>query len=230
MSSVIANTTYFGVFLTIISYYIGILIKEKFKSPIFNPLLISVLIIVAYLCITKTKYDIYYEGAKYISYFLTPATVCFAIPLHQEMNKLKENKCAILIGIIAGALSSMTSVLAIALLFGLTHEQYVTLLPKSITSPFGYGVAEELGGITTITVPVIILTGVVGNIFGPYLCRLFKIRNRISVGLAFGSSSHVLGTSKALEIGELEGAMSSLSVVVSGIFTVIAASFFAQLY
>jgi putative effector of murein hydrolase len=124
----------------------------------------------------------------------------------------------------------MTSVFVIAVIFGLTHQQYVTLLPKSITSAFGYGVSQELGGITSITVPVIILTGVVGNICGPYLCKLFRIKNRIAVGLAYGSSSHVLGTSKALEIGELEGAMSSLSVVVSGLFTVVVASFFAQLH
>lgn len=230
MGMAVADTVYFGVFLTLVSYYIGMMIKKKFKSPIFNPLLISTVIVIIYLFITKTDYYIYYDGAKYISYLMTPATVCFAIPLHQQMKKLKENKLAILLGIIAGAISSMGSVLVLAILFGLTHEQYVTLLPKSITSAFGYAVAEELGGISTITVPVIILTGVVGNIFGPYLCRIFRIKNRIAVGLAYGSSSHVLGTSKALEIGELEGAMSSLSVVISGIFTVAAASFFAGLH
>jgi len=230
MFAAAADTVYFGVFLTLLSYYIGNIIKKKFKSAIFNPLLVSVILILVYILATHTSYEAYNNGAKYISYFMTPATVCFAIPLHQQMKKLKENKAAILMAIIAGALSSMTSVLVIAVLFGLTHEQYVTLLPKSITSAFGFGVVEELGGISSITVPVIILTGAVGNIFGPYLCRIFRIKNRMSVGLAYGSASHALGTSKALEIGELEGAMSSLSVVISGLFTVFTASFFAAIY
>jgi len=126
-------------------------------------------------------------------------------------------------------LSSLGSVLALSYVFGLTHEQYVTLLPKSITTAIGLGVSQELGGIETITVAVIILTGVLGNAIGEGVCRLLRIRHPVAVGLALGTSAHAIGTAKALELGEVQGAMSSLSVVVSGLVTVIAASFFAYL-
>ena len=230
MNDLFTQSTYFGFFLSLFAYYIGVVINKKFKSPIFNPLLISAILIIAFLALAHIDYETYNSGAQYLTYFLTPATVCYAVPLHQEMQKIKENKLAIAVGVVIGALTSMLCVLAVALIFELTHEQYVTLLPKSITSAFGYGISEELGGISSITVPVIILTGVVGNVFGQSICRIAGIRNRIAVGLAFGSSSHALGTVKALEIGELEGAMSSISVAISGIFTVLVASFFAGLY
>ena len=230
MNELFTESTYFGFFLSLFAYYIGVLINKKFKSPIFNPLLISAILIIAFLALAKIDYETYNAGGQYLTYFLTPCTVCYAIPLHQEMQKIRENKLAIAVGVVTGAVTSMLCVLVVALIFELTHEQYVTLLPKSITSAFGYGISEELGGISSITVPVIILTGVVGNVFGQSICRIAGIRNRIAMGLAFGSSSHALGTVKALEIGELEGAMSSISVAISGIFTVLVASFFAGLY
>jgi len=230
MNEIFKESAYFGFCLSLFAYYIGILINKKFKSPIFNPMLICTIIIIGFLVLTNIDYETYNYGAQHLTYFLTPATVCYAIPLHQEIQKLKENKLAILVAVVAGAVTSMVCVLIVAVLFKLTHQQYITLLPKSITSAFGYGVSTEFGGIPSITVPVIILTGVVGNVFGQSICRIAGIRNRIAVGLAFGSSSHALGTVKALELGDVEGAMSSLSVALSGIFTVFAASFFAMLY
>ena len=230
MNEMLAESAYFGVFLSLLAYCIGMAANRKFRTPVLNPMLIAVVIIIAFLYVFKIDYETYNFGAKYLTYFLTPSTVCFAIPLHQEMQKLKDNKLAIACGIVAGAFTSMLCVLFLAVVFNLTHEQYVTLLPKSITSAFGYGISEELNGISSITVPVIILTGVVGNVFGQSICRITGIGNRIAIGLALGSSSHALGTAKALELGELEGAMSSISVVVSGILTVVAASFFAGLY
>lgn len=163
----------------------------------------------------------------YLSYLLTPATVCLAIPLYQQIVLLKKNMMAILLGIIAGVLSSLGSVLALSFVFGLEHEYYVTLLPKSITTAIGMGVSEELGGIVTITVAVILITGIFGNVMGETICKLFHIYEPIAVGLAFGTSSHAVGTAKALELGEIEGAMSSLSIAVAGILTVIGASIFA---
>ena len=230
MNEILAGSVYFGVVLSLAAYYVGEVLNKKFKSPLLNPLLIAVIIIIGFLLLTGTSYETYDEGAKYLTYFMNPATVCFAIPLHQEMQKLKKNKLAIAVGIISGTLTSMLCGLAVAVIFNITHEQYITLLPKSITSAFGFAVSEQFGGISSIAVPVIILTGVVGNVFGQSICRITGIKNRIAVGLALGSSSHVLGTAKALELGELEGAMSSISVVVSGIITVLAASFFAGLY
>ena len=159
---------------------------------------------------------------------MTPATVCLAIPLYQQISLLKKNLLAVVLGIVSGVLASLGGVLVMALAFGLNHEQYVTLLPKSITTAIGMGVADELGGITTITVAVIIVTGVLGNVIGEMVCKIFHIEEPIAVGLALGTSAHAIGTSKALELGEIEGAMSSLSIAVAGLLTVILASVFAN--
>ena len=172
----------------------------------------------------------YYEGAKYISYLLTPATVCLALPLYRQLEILKRHRKAILAGIVSGVLTSLVSVLGISALFRLTHEQYVTLLPKSITTAIGIGVSEEAGGIVTITVAVIILTGVFGNITAEAVCKLFRIEEPVARGIAIGTSSHAVGTTRAMEMGEVEGAMSSLSIVVSGLITVFGASLFAGFY
>ena len=172
-------------------------------------------------------YEIYHEGAKYLSWFLTPATVCLAIPLYEQIALLKKNWKAVLAGLVSGVLTSMVTILVLAVLFGLTHQEYVTLLPKSITTAIGMGVSEELGGYVTITVAVIIITGVVGNIFAEVLCKIFGIKEPIAKGIAIGSSAHAIGTAKAMEMGEVEGAMSSLSIAVAGMLTVAASSVFA---
>ncbi len=229
IKEVICNSVYFGVVISILGYVIGLAIRKKFRKGFLNPLLISVLFVIAVLLIFHIDYDSYNQGAKYISYFLTPATVCLAIPLYQQLEMLKKNLKAVLIGISAGVLSSLGSVLGLSYLFHLTHIQYVTLLPKSITTAIGIGVSDELGGITTITVAVIIVTGVLGNVIAESICKLFRIKEPVAVGLAIGTSSHAVGTAKALELGEIQGAMSSLSIVVSGLLTVISASIFAQL-
>ena len=170
----------------------------------------------------------YYSGAQYLSYLLTPATVCLAVPLYEKLEVLKKNWRAILIGIVSGVLTTLLCILAMSLMFGLSHEEYVTLLPKSITTAIGMGVSEELGGYVTLTVAVIIITGVLGNIFAPLICRVFRIREPIAKGIAIGTSSHAVGTAKAMEMGEVEGAMSSLSIAISGLLTVVGASVFAQ--
>lgn len=228
MKEIICSSVYFGVTISLLSYLLGIRLKRKFKWGLFNPLLISIVMVMGFLLIFQIDYDSYDKGAKHLSYLLTPATVCLAIPLYKQLELLKKNIKAVMIGISAGVLSSFGSVLALSYLFHLSHQQYVTLLPKSITTAIGIGVSQELGGITTITVAVIIVTGVFGNIFAENICKIFKIKEPIAIGLAIGTASHAMGTAKALEIGEVEGAMSSLSVAVSGLLTVIAASFFAN--
>ncbi|WP_461813049.1 LrgB family protein [Faecalimonas sp.] len=227
MKTIVTESVYFGVTISIVAYGIGLFLKKKLKWGILNPLLVSIVFVVGFLLVFHIDYDTYNETAKYLSYLLTPATVALAIPLYQKITLLKENGLAIFLGIVSGVLSSLFSVLVLAYLFGLSHREYVTLLPKSITTAIGIGVADELGGITTITVAVIIVTGVLGNVIGQSVCKLFKIYEPIAVGLAFGTSSHAVGTAKALEIGEIEGAMSSLSIVVSGLITVVGASVFA---
>lgn len=227
MKETVFGSVFFGVVITIACYALGAALKKKFKLAIFNPILISTVIIIGILLIFGVSYDTYNEGAKYISYFLTPATVCLAIPLYQQIHLLKKHNKAIIIGILSGVLASLGSILAVAYIFGLSHQQYVTLLPKSVTTAIGIGVSQELGGIPTITVAVIVLTGIFGNMFSEGICKLFRIKEPVAVGIAIGTSSHAIGTTKALEIGEVQGAMSSLSIVVAGLLTVIAASFFA---
>jgi len=229
MRELLCNSTYFGVLISLIGYGLGVVLKRKFKKAIFNPLLVSIIFVIAALLVLGVDYESYNNSAKYLSYLLTPATVCLAIPLYQQLELLKGNYKAILGGIVSGALASFISVFALAKLFNLTHQQYVTLLPKSITTAIGMGVSQELGGIVTITVAVIIITGVLGNIMAEFVCKLFRIKEPVAKGIALGTSSHAIGTVKAMEIGEVEGAMSSLAIAVTGLVTVLGASFFANL-
>lgn len=230
MSSFLENSVFFGVFISIITYEIGVLIKKKLKLAIFNPLLISIALIIVFLLVFHIDYNVYESGAQYLSYFLTPATVALAVPLYEQIELLKKNWKAIVAGILSGALTSALCVLAIALLFQLDHKQYVTLLPKSITTAIGMGLSEELGGIVTITVAVIVVTGVIGNMFAESICKLFHITDPVAKGIGIGSASHAMGTAKAMEMGEIEGAMSSLSIAVSGLLTVVVSIIFAQIY
>lgn len=228
MNDFFQNSMFAGVSLSLIAYLLGAMLKKKLKLGIFNPLLVSIVISILVLLVGKVDYDTYNEGAKYLSWLLTPATVCLAIPLYEQWELLKQNYKAVLFGLLAGTLTSLTTVFVLAKLCGLSHEEYVTLLPKSITTAIGMGVSEELGGYVTITVAVIIITGVLGNMFGELICRLCRITEPISKGLAFGAASHAIGTAKAIEIGEVEGAMSGLAIAVSGIMTVALASLFAN--
>ena len=230
MSNFLENSVFFGVFISIITYEIGVLIKKKLKLAIFNPLLISIALIIVFLLAFHIKYNVYESGAQYLSYFLTPATVALAVPLYEQIESLKKNWKAVVAGILSGALTSALCVLAVALIFQLDHKQYVTLLPKSITTAIGMGLSEELGGIVTITVAVIVVTGVIGNMFAESICKLFHITDPVAKGIGIGSASHAMGTAKAMEMGEIEGAMSSLSIAVSGLLTVVVSIIFAQIY
>ena len=178
----------------------------------------------------NVDYEVYNSSARYLSFLLTPATVCLAVPLYEQFDKLKENAAAILAGIFSGVLTSIASIFAMSKLFGFTKEEFVTFLPKSITTAIGMSVAEELGGYVSIAVAAIIVTGVLGNIICEAILKLFKIEDPIAKGAAIGTASHAIGTSKAIEIGEVEGAISSLSIVVAGIMTVLLSAVFAGLY
>ena len=230
MKEILCNSAYFGVTVSLIGYGAGIMLKKKFKYAFLNPLLISIIFVIGVVTLCGVDYESYENSAQYLSYLLTPATVCLAVPLYQQMTLLRKNLAAVACGILAGVLASLGSVLLLAFLFGLEHDVYVTLLPKSITTAIGMGVSEELGGLVTITVAVIIVTGVIGNVIGEAVCKLFRIYEPIAKGLALGTSSHAIGTTKALEMGEVEGAMSSLAIAVAGLLTVIGASVFAGFY
>ena len=230
MNEFLQDSVFFGVFISVVTYEIGALIKRKWNVAIFNPLLISIALIIVFLILFDVDYDTYDFVAQYLSYFLTPATVALAVPLYEQIEPLKNNWKAIIAGIFSGALTSALCVLILSIVMGLDHKQYVTLLPKSITTAIGMGLSEELGGIVTITVAVIVVTGVIGNMFAEQICKLFHITDPVAKGIAIGSSAHAMGTAKAMEMGEIEGAMSSLSIAVSGLLTVVVSLIFAQIY
>ena len=230
MDKLILSSATIGIVISLLVYEIGLAAQRKWKLAVLNPLLISIVLVIAFLVAFHVDYESYNSSAQYLSYLLTPATVCLAIPLYLQLELLKKNIGAILGGVLSGVLASLGSVLAMSILFGLDHQQYVTMLPKSITTAIGMGVSEELGGYVTITVAVIIITGVLGNMSAEYICKLFCIKSPISIGLAIGTASHAVGTARAMELGEVEGAMSSLAIVVCGLCTVIGASIFSYIW
>ena len=229
MEEFLINSVFFGAVLSFLAYEIGLLLKKRFRLAVLNPLLIGILCVMGSLAVLDIDYQQYNEGAQYISYLLTPATVCLAIPLYEQLTLLKKNFKAVAAGIFSGTLASLGSVYLLAQIFGLDREQYVTLLPKSITTAIGMGVSQELGGVVTITVAVIIITGILGNVIAEGVCRIFRIQEPIAKGLALGTASHAIGTAKAMEMGPVEGAMSSLAIAVAGLLTVLGASVFAGL-
>ena len=229
MSNMLHGSTFFCMAISLFGYEAGIFLRKKLKIGIFNPLLVSIVFVIIVLKVAGIDYDTYDKGANVLSYLLTPSTVCLAIPLYQQIELLKKNHKAVLFGILSGVLTSLTTIMVLAFIFKLSHKEYVTLLPKSITTAIGMGVSEELGGYVTITVAVIVITGVLGNILADGICKIFKINHPIAKGIAIGTSSHAIGTAKAMELGEVEGAMSSLSIAVSGILTVLGAIIFAHI-
>lgn len=230
MTAMIADSAYFGVAISLLSYGIGWLLHKRTGVAAFNPLLISIALTIPALLALRIDYEIYYSGAQYLGWLLTPATVCLAVPLYEKLSLLKSDWRAITAGIVSGVLSSLLCVLLLAAVFGIGHTAYVTFLPKSVTTAIGIGVSQELGGLVNLTAAVIIITGVLGNVFAPLICRVFRITEPVARGIAIGTAAHAVGTAKAMEMGETEGAMSSLSIAVSGLLTVIGASVFAQFY
>ena len=229
MNSFFQESLFAGLALSLVAYVIGMALKKKLKIGIFHPLLISIIISIAVLAMGNVEYEVYQESAKYLSYLLTPATVCLAIPLYEQWELLKKNYLAVVCGLIAGVITSLATVFGLAVLFHLSHREYVTLLPKSITTAIGIGLSQELDGYVAITVSAIMITGLFGNIAGGLLCRILGIKDPIAKGIAIGTASHVMGTAKAMELGKVEGAMSSLSVAVAGAMTVGAAILFQGL-
>lgn len=219
--SELSASPYFGIALSILAFWAGEKLQKKLKSPFCNPLLIAILIIVIILLVFDIPYDSYNEGGAVINMFLAPATACLAVSIYTKLQLLKENAIPILVGCAAGSLSSMGSVYVLCKLFGLDEAMTASLLPKSITTPIAVEVCQTHGGIVPVTVIAVIFTGILGSILAPYLIKLFRVKNPITAGLAIGACSHAVGTSKAIELGETEGAMSGLAIGVCGILTVI---------
>ena len=176
------------------------------------------------MLVFNIDYETYETGASLLSVLLTPATICYAVPLYRQIEVLKKNVAAIIISVLCGSFSSVVMVFIFSMIFGFDHQIYTSLLPKSVTTAIGIGLSQEMGGLTAITIAAIMLTGIFGGIAAVGICRLFHITNPVAKGLAIGTSSHAVGTSKAIELGEVEGAMSGLAIVISGLMTVLWAS------
>ena len=229
MNALVQNCACFGVFLCLGAYFLAVRINRRWKSPLTNPLLLAAACVIAVLVLCRVDYTVFRDSAGPLSYLLTPATVSLAIPLYRQLEQLRRHARAIVLGVLSGVLTSGLSILAMSALFGLSHAHYVTLLPKSVTTAIGMSLSSELGGAAAITVTAIVVTGILGNCMAVFLCRLFRITEPVARGIAIGTASHALGTSKAFELGEVEGAKSGLSIAMAGLMTVVAAQVFAML-
>ncbi len=224
------NSVFFSVLITLIAFEIGTWIRNKTKLVIASPLLLATAIVIVALLALKIDYDTYSKGAAYISYLLTPATVCLAVPLYERLELLKKNMLAVVLSVSIGIALGLLSIFGLSLLFKLEYEHYATLLPKSITTAIGLDLSKELGGIPNITAAVIAITGIFGNLSAGFVMKIFRITDPIAQGLGIGTAAHAMGTVKAIEMGKTQGAMSSLALVVAGIVTVLLAPVFSRFF
>lgn len=220
----------FGVLISLVAYIIGQWLNKKTKISLLNPLFISITLVIIFLITFNIPLDNYNNGGKIISFFLGPATVILAIPLYNKIDHLKKNAIPIIIGILFGSIAGIITVLFLGRVLNLDEVIALSLVPKSVTTPIGIEISNQINGISSVTVTAIIITGILGAIFSPIILKLFKVKDKIAIGVAIGTSSHALGTTKAVELGETEGAMSSLSIGIAGIITVIIAPILIKLF
>ena len=221
--NIITNNILFGLVLSLAAFELGIFINRKTRIAILNPLLLAIVIVICFLFVFNIDFETYNQGGQFINMFLGPSTVVLAVPLYKQLDLLKKNAKAIITGVLFGSVLGIFSIIGISYLVGLDTDIIKSLIPKSVTTPIGIAISGQIGGIIPITVLAIILTGIIGAVFGPAICKIFKIEDRVAVGISIGTASHAVGTTKALELGDIEGAMSSLSIGIAGIMTVIIA-------
>ena len=225
MLKAITSSPLFGIVLCIAAFELGVWLQKRLKTPLCNPLLIAVALIIALLHALQIPFEDFNRGGELVSLFLAPATAVLALSIYSQLEVLKKYFLPVLAGCLAGSLASMASVFGLCKLFGLDKALTVSLLPKSVTTPIAIGIAEAHGGIRAVTVAAVIITGVIGAIAAPALVRLFRIKNPVEAGTAIGACSHAVGTTKAMEMGEIQGAMSSIAIGVSGLLTVLLSLF-----
>ena len=219
MGEFLSGLSLFPLVLTLGSYQIGLWCQKKTRSALCNPLLIASVLSIGVLLLFHIDPKVYQAGTAGISWLLTPATVCLAVPLYEQLKVLKSHLAAILTGIAAGVFTSLVSIFLLCRVFSLDNVITLSMLPKSITTAIGLALTESGGGIPALTSAAIIITGILGNLTGSFLCKLLKITDPIAQGVGFGTACHVIGTSRASEIDPLAGAVSSLSLAVAGILT-----------
>lgn len=224
------NNEIFGLLLTISIYYLSIKLSNKLKNPLVNPLLLTTIIIIAIMAIFKIPLEYYDLGGNYIKFFLGPATIVLALPLFKQLHLLKKHLFPILVGVLIGSLTSLFSVLILSKLLHLDFKILVSLLPKSITTPIGISISETYGGIISLTITAIVITGMTGSLAAPFVIKFANIKNDISKGIAIGTASHAVGTSKAIEMGETIGAMSGLAIALTGTITALIMPLFSKIF
>ncbi|MCI8417554.1 MAG: LrgB family protein [Lachnospiraceae bacterium] len=230
MNDLLQDSVYFGFAITLFAYWIGMVLAKKINFPLLNPMVIAIILVVIFLLLFDIEVETYNKGADFLQHFLTPATVCLAVPLYRKLQVLKDNLLAILAGVFSGCVASGVGILALCKLTGLDQVLYRSLLPKSITTAMALGVAEKLQAMPSITIIGIMVAGLTGAIMAPIMFRIFRIVEPVAQGLSIGTCSHALGTTKAVEIGEVQGAMSGLAIVVAGVVTVVLAPIMAQMW
>ena len=228
MPEFFGNSTFFFVAITIGCFSLANLCQKKLKQPLLNPILVSAIMVIAVLKILNIPNSAYQAGCQPLSFLLTPATICLAISFYEQFQKLKRHISAVLVGVLAGTVCSIGLIYLLCRFFGLEDALTASLLPKSVTTAIGVALCDEIGGIAAITTAAIAITGIFGNITGPLMCRLFGLKDEVAQGVAFGTAAHVIGTAKATEMGQLTGAVSSLSLTIAGLITTVLLSFLAQ--
>ena len=228
MAEFLSQNSYFFILLTLTAFSIGSFIQKKGKIAILNPLLIGAVLVILVLKLLDIPNASYQAGCQVLSFLLTPATICLAISFYEQFQSLKKHMTAMILGLVMGSICCMGSIYLMCRLFSLDRVLTLSLLPKSITTAIGVPVSQEIGGIAAVTSAVIALTGILTNMVGPFLCRLLKITDPIAQGVSFGTAGHVIGTSKAAELSQLAGAVSSFSLTVTGILTTVLLSFLSQ--
>jgi predicted murein hydrolase (TIGR00659 family) len=217
------STPLFGILLSLVAFQIGVMLYKRTRSSVFNPLLVGFVLVILFLLYFRIDFETYNVGGDYISFFLGPSTVVLAVPLYKKIQLLKSDALPIIAGISAGCIAGISSILLFSSLFGLDEVITSSLVPKSVTTPIGIEISKQIGGLPAITVAAIVVTGIIGAVLGPFICRSFRIKDSVAVGIAIGTASHALGTTRAIELGETEGAMSGLAIGIAGLITVILA-------
>lgn len=220
----------FGVVITIIAFNLSKKLNKKLNTPIVNPVLISVIGIIVFLHLFQLDYLVYNKGGSIISFFLGPATVVLGVPLYKQRKLLKDKFFPIIMGILIGSTSGLISIIFLSKLFHLEELLMHSLIPKSTTSAIAMDISKSIGGNPSMTIGFVIVTGVFGYIVAPSLLDKFKVNDKVAKGVAIGTSAHVIGTVRALELGEIEGAMSSLAIGVAGLMTVVLAPIILFIY
>lgn len=220
---------YFGVVLSILTFQFGVFVSRKVKNPIANPLLIAVVLIVVILEVFHIPMEAFQQGGNIITLFLAPATAALAVPIYKNLQTLKANLLPILMGTIVGSFSSMAIIFGLCKLFGLDKTLTASLLSKSVTTPIAMSLTEQLGGIVPIGIAAVVFTGITGSIVAPFMVKLFRVKDPVAQGVGIGTCSHAVGTTRAIAMGEVQGAMSGIAIGLAGFFTVLWSFVFAIL-